>query len=395
MAAVDVLLVAPSAQPADESGIGVAIDGEYVLSGAPGESGARGAAYLFDCTTPVCTTPPQRLAPLDLAAGDRFGASVALSGTTLAASAPGSAIGAVYMFELISGAWAPRGRLAPVNPGEHFGIAVALDGDTLVVGADRADGRAGATYVYSRSGGTWNVAARLVASDAHAGDGFGRAVAIDAGSILVGAPLAPGAAAGSFARGAVYAFAGGGAAWTEQAKLVSSTSADGDLFGLAVSLAGDRAAVGSPMAQSRTGAAVVFERSAGSWSERARVLAPIGVVGDRFGWSVAIDGNRLLVGAPYAFGACGRALLYRTTGAANGWFATTDVDVAAPLPETLAGWSVAIDGTRIATAAPGYAAGDDHRGAVYRFETANVLFADGFEESALAASCEAGGGAGG
>jgi hypothetical protein len=174
----------------------------------------------------------------------------------------------------------------------------------------------------------------------------------------------------------------------QQAKLVSASLADGDSFGLAVALKGDRAAIGAPMAQARAGAAYVFERPGGTWSERARLLAPIGVAGDRFGWSVAIDADRILVGAPYAFAGCGRAVLYRTTGSASSWFATTDADIAAPLPETLAGWAVAIEGASAATAAPGFAAGDDHSGAVYHFGMTDVLFADGFESSALALACD-------
>jgi hypothetical protein len=382
------VLVNPSAQPGDEGGIGVAIDAGQVASGAPGESAARGAAYVFDCSAVACA-PPQRLAPGDLAVGDRFGAVVALSGDTLAISATGASPGAVYVYVRVAGNWVQQARIASAGAaGEHFGIALALDADTLVVGADRADARAGAAYVFARSGTTWNPTARLTPVDAHAGDGFGRSVALDAGSLLVGAPLAPGATAGSFARGAVYVFTGSGAAWAQQAKLLPTVLADGDSFGLALALKGDRAAIGAPMAQSRAGAVHVFERSGGAWSERARVLAPLGVAGDRFGWSVAIDANRLLVGAPYAFGSCGRALLYRTTGSAASWFATTDADIAAPLPETLAGWSVAIDGARLAAAAPGYAAGDDHSGAVYHFDVVDVVFADGFEPSALALACE-------
>ncbi|MGN6518241.1 MAG: FG-GAP repeat protein [Dokdonella sp.] len=382
------LLVNPSAQPGDEGGIGVALDAGQVASGAPGESAARGAAYVFDCSAAACA-PPQRLAPGDLVPGDRFGAAVALSGDTLAISATGASPGAVYVYVRVAGNWLQQARIAPAGAaGEHFGIALALDSDTLVVGADRADIRAGAAYVFARTGTTWSPTARLTPADAHAGDGFGRSVALDAGTLLAGAPLAPGAIAGSFARGAAYVFTGSGATWTQQAKLVPAVVADGDSFGLALALEGDRAAIGAPMAQSRAGAVHVFERSGVAWSERARVVAPLGAAGDRFGWSVAIDADRLLVGAPYAYGSCGRAWLYRSAGSAASWFATTDADVAAALPETLAGWSVAIDGSRLAAAAPGYAAGDDHSGAVYYFDAADAVFADGFEPSALVLACE-------
>ena len=382
------ILVDPAAQPGDEAGIGIALEGTRVASGAPGESAARGAVYVFECGGASCAVP-QRLASPDLAVGDRFGATVALSGDTLAITAPGAEPGAVYVYVRAAGNWSQQARIAPSSAaGERFGAALALAGDTLVIGADRADARAGAAYVFTRSGTAWSPSARLVPGDAHAGDGFGRALALEGGTLLVGAPLAPAATPGSFARGAAYAFVGAGAAWTQQARLAPATLADGDSFGLALSLRGDRAAVGAPMAQARIGSAYVFERNGSTWSERARVVPAIAAAGDRFGWSVAIDGNRLLVGAPYAFESCGRAMLFRTNGSAASWFATNDTDLAMPLPETLAGWSVALDGQRLATAAPGYALGDDHRGAVYLFDAADVLFADGFEPSALATLCE-------
>ncbi|HEY6941221.1 hypothetical protein [Dokdonella sp.] len=380
------LLVNPAAQPGDEAGIGVAGAAAQVATGAPGEAAARGAAYVFDCSGAACATP-QRIAPGDLAEGDRFGAALAMSGDTLAIAATGASPGAVYVYVHVGGVWMQQARIAPAGvAGERFGIALALDGDTLVVGADRADARAGAAYAFVRIGTGWAQAARLTPLDAHAGDAFGRSVAIDAGTILVGAPLAPGAGAGSFARGAVYAFVGGGSNWTQQARLAPSSLADGDSFGLAVSLSGDRAAIGAPMAQARAGSAYVFERSGSAWSERARLVPTPAAAGDRFGWSVAIEGTAALVGAPYAWGGCGRATLYRTTNGSN-WFATTDADVAVPLPETLAGWGVSIDGARWMIAAPGYAAGAEHRGAAYRFGGGDAVFSDGFEPSALVDAC--------
>jgi hypothetical protein len=158
------------------------------------------------------------------------------------------------------------------------------------------------------------------------------------------------------------------------------------MFGQSVSLKGERAAIGAPMAQSRAGSAYVFERSAGAWSELARVLPGIAAAGDRFGWSVAIEGARLLVGAPYAYGSCGYATLFLESAA--GWAGSIEAAISAPLPETLAGWAVALNGQGFAVSAPGYALGDDHRGAVYRFDAGDFVFADGFEQSAIALACE-------
>src|SRR5687768_3086296 len=116
--------------------------------------------------------------------------------------------------------------------GDWAGRAVALDGDTAVVGApyhDGVDSSSGSVHVFVRAAGTWSAQGELLPSDASQGDQFGHAVAIDAGRIAVGAPLAGDA-------GSVYVFVRIGSAWVEEARLVSPSPGFPTLFGWSVAL---------------------------------------------------------------------------------------------------------------------------------------------------------------
>jgi len=179
-----------------------------------------------------------------------------------------------------------------------FGQSVALEGDTAVIGAYRADAgdiaRAGAAYVYIRSGTTWLLQQKLMASDAVSWDAFGWSVALSGDTIIVGADGAD--VDGAVDQGAAYIFTRSGTSWSQQQKLVASEGADGDRFGYAVALDGDTAIIMAPEAtvndRSSFGAAYVFVRNGDSWSQQ-QLLAPSG--GNLLG-SVALNGDTAIVG---------------------------------------------------------------------------------------------------
>jgi hypothetical protein len=267
--------------------------------------------------------------------GDGFGEAIALSGDTLIVGAPHEAssatgidgddadngavdAGAAYVFVRdAAGAWQPQAYLKASNAedGDRFGASVAIDGDLAVVGApgessadpvidgdqtDNAAPGAGAVYVFSRSGATWTQQAYLKADNAGAGDNLGASVAISGATAIAGAPLEDGAANGAASAGAAYVFFDGGGGWEQQATLRASNAESGDLFGGAVSIDGDRAAVGAvaeASAGALSGAAYVFSRSGQSWIEDAFVVASNTTAGDNFGAAVAISGDTLAVGA--------------------------------------------------------------------------------------------------
>jgi hypothetical protein len=374
------IIVSPAASAAAEMAYGIGVDGTTVAIGAPGENDVAGAAYIVDCSMLPCGAP-LRIAPTELVADDAFGTALGISGNTLVVSAAGAVPGAAYVFVSDGVGWSQQAKLTPsgLSAGERFGQAVSLSGDRVAIGAGRVGvNGAGAVYVFVRNGTVWTEEAKLTPSDGEAFDAFGTSVVLDVDTILVGAPMNA-ASASTYANGAVYAFVRGAGGWTEQAKL-TAVGANGDLFGYSVALAGDRAVIGAPYAANAQGQAYFFVRSGSAWSQQAIMTTATGAVGDEFGWSVALGDDSVFIGAPFvgqANGvACGTSYVFdaATLGEAGG---TT---IEAPVADELAGWAVAASGPRWVTSAPGHLVGDAaHAGAAYWFDPTITIFHAGFD----------------
>lgn len=233
--------------------------------------------------------------------------------------------------------------------GIELGYAVAVAGDTAVLGAPHDGGDApfaGAAYVFGRTGASWTLQARLAASDAEEWDRFGSAVAIDGDTIVVGAygnddldytePI--------LVAGAAYVFVRSGGTWAEQAKLVPTTTFDTMWFGYAVDVDGDRICVGAPGddAGANFGSAFVYERAGTAWTQTA-ALASDPLDGAFFGWSVAVDGDTVVVGAPQgAEELIGAVYVYGPAGA--GWTQTARLTASDAARADWFGQSVAVSG---------------------------------------------------
>ena len=299
-------LTAAAGAAADIFGSSVAISGDTALVGAPlhDTAGAAdaGAAYVF-VRSAGSWTQQAKLTAADGAAHDSFGYSVALSGDTalVGASRHDTAgladAGAAYVFTRSGGSWTQQAQLTAGAAGDIFGGSVALSGETALVGAVRHDSGgaadAGAAYVFTRSAGSWTQQAQLIAADAAAADWFGGSVAVSGDTALVGAygRDTPGQADA----GAAYIFTRSAGSWTQQALLIADAGAAGDMFGNSVALSGETALVGArfhdTVGQADAGAAYVFTRSGGSWMQQAKLTAADGAALDSFGYSVALSGE--------------------------------------------------------------------------------------------------------
>jgi hypothetical protein len=366
----------------------IALDGQRLAAGAPGDFSRSGIVHTYECLGQNCS-PPVALMPIDLAPGDLFGAALSLSADTLSIGAPGQGGGAVYVYFNDGFGWVLQQKLGaiPALPEERFGVSVSTQGNRLVVGAPGANSGAGALYVFERFGGIWAQTHRLQASDASAGDALGTSVALDASTVMGGAPQWKSAQVGAYSRGAVYVYEYTMSNWFQQASLQPQTAANGDQFGNAVSLSGNRALIGAPLADAGVGSAFVFDRSGQSWSQSARLPATNGVAGDRFGWSVALDGDQLLIGAPFALGGCGGAMRFILSG--GGWQATPGPALARTIPGGLVGWSVAAQAQRWLIGVPGYSGAPSHVGAAYWRDAGDAIFSDDFDDPG-AVACIAG-----
>jgi hypothetical protein len=206
----------------------------------------------------------------------------------------------------VTASWTQRQKITstPRGVGAQFGNAVAINGGTMVVGA-RFDGttasQAGAAYVYVLSGGTWTQQAVLLAPDGALGDKFGYSVAVSDNTIVVGSYNDD----TTFSNGgSAYVFIRTGTTWTFQQKLTPSDGTADDEFGNAVGITGEVIVVGSHFADlpsnSQAGSAFIYRRSGTVWSETQKLL-PVStggsvLLGDHFGESVAIS-SMIAVGA--------------------------------------------------------------------------------------------------
>jgi hypothetical protein len=307
--AQEATLLPSDAAAGDNFGYAVAIDGNTAIVGAylDDDGGASsGSAYIFTRTGSTWTEQA-KLTASDMAAGDFFGASVSIAGDTAIVGAwqnddAGTSSGSAYVFLRTGSNWTQQAKLTALDAasGDQFGISVALADESAIVGANGDDdlgSNSGSAYIFTRTGSSWAQQAKLVAADGASADVFGAVVAISGETAIVGANGDDDTGSNA---GAAYVFTRSGSMWTQQAKLTAADGAASDRFGIAVALAGDTALVGAYLdddAGADSGSAYVFGRLGSSWSQQAKLTAPVGGANDRFGYAVTISGDTAIVGA--------------------------------------------------------------------------------------------------
>lgn len=259
--------------------------------------------------------------------GDDFGVVVAADGDWFAVR---SRLGTYVYRDLGSGpvleVQFPSPEIQP-NPG--LSDSLSLKGDLMAAGYPQGDGPTpkqaprGTVHIYRRANGLWAFEQELVSSDTVLGTNFGDAVDVDGDTLIVGAPRTtkiidlPGGQQNAFTEGAAFIFERVGGVWTEITKLIPPDDPQDTVrFGNAVAIEGDFMVIGAFFDEPVTfqsGSAYIYRRIAGSWVFQEKLIAPTPIGGAQFGRSVSIHSGRLAIGAPRDLGtsdSSGKVYLY-------------------------------------------------------------------------------------
>jgi FG-GAP repeat len=359
-------LIGSDAALDDEDGFSVALDGSTALVGAPTNNLDQGAAYVFTQSGGVWTQQAKLVASDGLST-DEFGYAVALQGTTAVIGAPFATTsvaeaGLVYVFTQSGGVWTQATELSQTAPtgSDRFGISVALSGTTAVVGAPGhrigLNNGAGAAYVLTGSGSSWTGFPAISAADGAASDQFGTAVALSGTTLAVSSPLH---STSGIQGGAVYVYNGSGGSYTLTAELTAKNPGNGDELGYNIALSSNLLVAGAPARSVlglASGSAVVFAQSGGVWAQQAELSPSAGGSGDDFGLDVALSGYTVLIGAPaHEVGALlsqGEAYVFTQTDGV--WSQSSTITAADGAADNYFGYSVALQGTNALIGAPGH-----------------------------------------
>lgn len=314
-------LVANDAAADDRFGIAVSLstDGNTALIGSnldDDKGTSSGSAYVFT-RSGSSWSQQAKIVPSDGYTSDNFGFSVSISGdgATAIISAHldddrGSNSGSVYIYVKNGSNWGQQAKISPTDGAatDYFGYktSISQNGNTAIVGAYRGDAKgtdSGSAYVYVRNGTVWTQQAKLVPSDGAANDWFGYSVAVsgDGDTAIVGSYQDDDKGTDS---GSAYVYVRNGTVWSQQAKLLASDGATGDLLGSSVSINRDGTvaivgSIGDYVRGVSGGSAFIFVRNGAVWSEQTKLIPSDVAAADQFGFACSIDdsGKTALVGS--------------------------------------------------------------------------------------------------
>jgi len=304
--------------------VALSADGTTLLLGGPFDSGAgvdSGAAWVFTRTNGVWTQQGPKLIGADAVrvglGGSLQGQSVSLSadGNTALVGGPAdnAVVGAAWVYTRTGGVWTQQGPKlvgtdAVGQSAQGFSVALSADGNIAAIGARSDNELVGAVWIFTRAGGVWTEQAKLIATGNAGRASIGLSVALnnDGTTLVAGGPE------DNTNIGAVWVFTRNGNVWTQQGSKLVGTGALGPLSAgqgtsVALSADGNTLVTGAPFDNEGSGAAWVFTRTAGVWSQQGpKLVANDAVLSDpRFfplllGNSVAVsdDGNVALISGP-------------------------------------------------------------------------------------------------
>ncbi len=315
-------LLSPQTTSSNYFGVELAMSGDTLAISAPfdDERGVdTGAVYIYIRQNNLWTQQAKLFASVPKS-NSRFGSSIDLEGNTLVVGAPSehssaNYAGAAYVFVREGTSWSQQARfvLGSTDFNAHLGSAIDLDGETLAVGSDQGKGT---IHFFNRSGAQWTEAPRI-SYEGWLGDQFGSSIKLKDGLLVVGA------AGYSAEAGAVFIYVRTATGWQRQQTIYGQHEhAD---FGRSLALLGDTLVVGAPrhFANGQSGGATyIFRRGSTGWSQEAFLLVPGLQFNDQFGIALALNDSMLVIGAlgkapkGWCCGPVGLAYVYtkQTTG---------------------------------------------------------------------------------
>ncbi len=368
-------LLAEDGASGDKFGWSVAVSGTTAIVGAtdddiPFNGGEAGAVYIYDTTTGTQTA---KLVAADREANSKFGHAVAISGRVAIVGVPfdvdnGDNSGSAYLFDTGTGEQIAKMTPDDARKSDQFGFSVAISGSIAIVGAPGSSD-SGAVFLFDADSGAQIT--KLLPTDAESGISFGSSVAVSGTTVIIGAvnDNDNGSASGS-----AYLF--DTITGKQIAKLLPE---DGDLldfFGASVAINGTTAVVGAVWDEDnglQSGSAYLFDATTGV--QIAKLLSADGAIGDEFGYAVAINAETVVVGARHD-GDSGDL-----SGSAYLFDANTGTQIAKILPtdayySSVFGHSLGVSGSTLIVGAywDGYFDGtrEIRPGAAYIFDISNT-----------------------
>ncbi len=361
-------------------GISTSMSGDFAIAGAylgrNEDYQATGSAYIYNYNGDNWLEHTKLLAS-DGTVNDHYGYSTSVDGNFAIIGAPsdcdaGFFAGAAYIYNYDGTNWVEQIKITESNVIDEqcLGRGVAISGNFAVIGVpldDENGYHTGSAYIYYYNGINWIEHVKLTASDSSTVYQFGTCVSIDGNLAMVGSPESE----------LVYVYFFDGLEWTEQAILTASDGADDDYFGYSISIDNNFAVIG---AYGGIGSAYVFYFNGSEWIEQAILTASDGFEDNYYGFSVSISDNYTVIGAQYddEFGQwSGASYIYHFDGL--NWTEVTKITASDGAEFDKFGTSVSVDGDFIIVGSNGDDGNANDSGTAYIFHNDEL----GLEEEVI------------
>lgn len=369
-----------------EFGTSVALSENFALVGTSRENTASGAAYIYSKNSQGTWGFSQRLAADDPNPGAEYGGG-AKFGDDYAVVAAGRAdvggvirAGALYVYDYQNNTWEFDTKIvaSDLSGDAKLGMnptSLDVQGNTIVAGAPGENSWTGSVYVFTKVNGLWEETQKIMSPDPLANDIFGIGVSISGDQLLIGAQGV------NERRGAAYLYTkNAGGVWEYNQTIFASNGEVDDYFGNSATIEDDKIVVGSYGANLEIGTAYIFEKNTQGTFEEVQILnANPSTDRVQFGWVTAINQDYIAVTAPHIYGnEVGEVYFYKKD-ASGMWVEDQIIQGDDTAAEDFYGWSIAMNGQEMIVGAPR----EDHdingnneigdAGAAYIFKNPNIL----------------------